>query len=94
MFADVRDVRPHARLTGRAGGLEGLDLGPLWAAPKWSRDTTSVLTRPPTSEIHCKGRIARTQARALTRLPHTAFMGVFRTDCRLVLRGNKQRGAR
>ena len=94
MTADDRGVRPPARLTGRAGGLEGLDLGPIWAAPKWSRDTTSVLTPRPGCEIHCKGSITRTRTRELTRAPHTAFMGVFRTDCRLVLRGNKQRGAR
>ena len=94
MIADDRGVRPRARLTGRAGGLEGLDLWPLLAAPRWSRDTTFVLTRPPTSEIHCKASITPTQTRTLTRAPHTAFMGVFRTDYRLVLDGTVHRSAR
>ena len=85
MIADGRGVRPRARLTGRAGGLERLDLGPIWAAPKWSRATRLVLRPRPGCEIHSKGSIARTRTRALTRAPHTAFMGVFRTDYRLVL---------
>ena len=80
MTADDRGVRPRARLTGRAGGLEGLDLGPLLAAPRWSRDTPSVLRPRPGCEIHCEGRIERTRAVALTRAPHTAFMCVFKTE--------------
>ena len=80
MTAEFRGVRPRARLTGRAGGLEGIDLGPSWAAPRWSRDTTSVLRPRPGCEIHCEGRIERTRAVALTRAPHTAFMCVFKTE--------------
>ena len=80
MTADDRGVRPRARLTGRAGGLEGLDLGPLLAAPRWSRDTTSVLTGEGPLQIHCKGSIAPTRAHPLTRAPHTAFMCVFKTE--------------
>ena len=34
MIAESRGVRPRARLTGRAGGLERLDPGPIWAASK------------------------------------------------------------
>ena len=80
MAAGGRGVRPRARLTGRAGGLEGLDLGGIWGGWKWPRDTTSVLRPRPGCEIHCEGRIPRTRAVALTRAPHTAFMCVFKTE--------------
>ena len=80
MTADDRGVRPRARLTGRAGGLERLDLGFFWGGWKLRGAMRLVLRPRPGCEIHSKGSIARTRTRALTRAPHTAFMCVCKTE--------------
>ena len=64
--AEYRGVRPRARLTGRAGGLERLDLGPIWAAPKWSRDTSFLPRRPRALQVHCTQRPNRANANTCT----------------------------
>ena len=56
-FAKLRGVRGRALLTRRAGGLEKLSLGPIWAALKWSRAAPIRPDGPVRPQNHLSGPI-------------------------------------
>ena len=91
--AEYRGVWGRALLTRRAGGLEKLYSGPIWAALKWSRAAPSRADGLVRRQNHVSGPIGRTRARALTRPPLTVAGCVCVKDGGLGLHGKVRAGS-